>query len=157
MKNIAFLLILFSFPLTISSQAPESFNYQAVLRNLDGTTKADESLEIQISILQGSIDGASVYMEIHNTSSNSLGLIQLDIGTGTTSDDFSAIYWSQGPYFLEITVNGTLMGTSQLLSVPFALYSEKSGDSFSGNYSDLSGTPKFSTVATSGNYSDLSG
>ena len=115
------------------SQAPQAFNYQAVIRNTDGTIKANETVDVQISILQGYTDGPSVYKEIHNTETNQLGLVNLIIGEGTTSDDFSSIDWTSGPYFLEITVNGTALGTSQLQSVPYALYardveSEADGD-----------------------------
>lgn len=104
------------------AQAPESFNYQAVLRDADGTVKANESVAIQIIIRQGTPDGIAMYLENHNTQSTELGLINLRIGNGTTSDDFSIIDWSAGPYFLELTVNGVEMGTSQLISVPYALH-----------------------------------
>ncbi|MFT5216400.1 MAG: hypothetical protein ACI83H_001522, partial [Glaciecola sp.] len=66
------------------------------------------------------------------------GLLSLEIGTGSTSDDFSAIDWSSGPYFIktETDPNGgssyTITGTSQLMSVPFALYAKTSGSSTPG-------------------------
>lgn len=107
------------------SQSPQGFNYQAVIRNTDGTVKANETVAIQIKILHGYTDGPPVYMEIHNTQTNQLGLVNLVIGDGATSDDLSAIDWANGPYFLEITVNGTLLGTSQLISVPYALYAAR--------------------------------
>ena len=71
----------------------------------------------------------------------------IEIGTGTTSDDFSAIDWTGGPYFLktETDPNGganyTIIGTSQLLSVPYALYSETAGNIFSGSFNDLTAKP----------------
>jgi hypothetical protein len=67
----------------------------------------------------------------------------------------SAVQWGNGPYFLNITVNGVNLGTTELLSVPFALYANETGDSFSGAYSDLTGAPNLARVATTGNYSDL--
>jgi len=103
-------------------QAPQAFNYQAVLRNTDGTVKANESVAIQISIIHGQTDGPPVYLEIHNTTTSDLGLVNLVIGEGTTSDDLSTVDWANGPYFIDITVNGVNMGTSPLLSVPYALY-----------------------------------
>ncbi len=108
---------------TVLSQVPQSFSYQAVLRNIDGTIKANESVSVQIEILQGSIDGTTEYLEIHSTTTNSMGLIILEIGSGTTSDDLSLIHWSNGPYFLDVSVNGTNLGASQLQSVPYALHS----------------------------------
>lgn len=101
-------------------QAPQAFNYQAILRNTDRTIKANETVALQISLIDD--NGSSVYMEIHNTQTNQLGLVNLVIGEGTSSDDLSQIDWSNGPYFLDITVNGVSMGSSPILSVPYALY-----------------------------------
>jgi len=115
----AFLLVI---TVLVICQAPQAFNYQAVLRNSDGTIKANESVAIQISIIHGHTDGPPVYMEIHNTTTSELGLVNLVIGEGVTSDDLSTVDWANGPYFIDITVNGTRMGTSPLISVPYALF-----------------------------------
>jgi microcystin-dependent protein len=126
------------------AQAPQSFKYQAVLRNADGTSKASKQVSLDISILQSSASGAVLYEESFDTTTNALGIINLNIGEGTlVSGSFTSIDWSAGPYFIRIGVDGTEMGTSQLLSVPFALYSEKSGNGFSGNYNDLTHKPDF--------------
>lgn len=101
-------------------QAPQAFNYQAILRNDDGTAKTNETVALQISLVDD--NGSSVFMEIHNTQTNQLGLVNIVIGEGTTTDDLSTVDWSIGPFFLEITVNGVLMGSSPILSVPYALY-----------------------------------
>lgn len=108
--------------ITSYSQAPSAFSYQAIIRNSDGTIKVNEIVSIQINIVQGTVDGSSYYIETHNTQTNELGLVNLNIGEGATSDDFSIIDWSVGPYFLEISVNGELIGASPLLSVPYALF-----------------------------------
>jgi uncharacterized protein (TIGR02145 family) len=102
------------------SQAPQGFNYQAILRNTDGTVRVNETISLQISIVDEM--GSPVFMEVHNSSTNEFGLVNLVIGQGTTSGDFSMLNWSAGPYFIDITVNGARMGTSPLLSVPYALY-----------------------------------
>jgi len=101
-------------------QAPQAFNYQAILRNSDGTVKANETVSLQVSLINDA--GSSSYMEIHNTQTNQLGLVNLVIGEGVTSDDLSTVDWANGPYFLDITVNGVSMGSSPILSVPYALY-----------------------------------
>jgi hypothetical protein len=101
-------------------QAPQAFNYQAILRNTDGTIKANETVAIQISLVDD--NGSSVYLEMHNTQTNQLGLVNVTIGDGTTSGDLSTVDWATGPFFLEVTVNGVLMGSSPILSVPYALY-----------------------------------
>jgi len=139
------------------SQAPNAFNYQAILRNSDGTIKPSEIVSLQISIVNNI--GTPVYLEIHNTVSSELGLVNLIIGEGTTSDDFSTVDWSNGPYFLEIIVNGVTLGASPLLSVPYALYADRAGDVFSGDYYDLSNKPTaisdFSMNANGQNISSL--
>lgn len=105
------------------SQVPDAFNYQAVLRNADGTVKANETVTIQINIVNNK--GASSYLEIHNTQTNEFGIVNLVVGKGTTSDVFSNIDWSVGPYYLDITVNSEALGSSPLLSVPYALHAGK--------------------------------
>ncbi|MFH0755936.1 MAG: collagen-like protein, partial [Bacteroidota bacterium] len=101
-------------------QAPQAFNYQAILRNTDGTPKANETIALQISIVNDL--GISSYLEIHNTKTNEFGLVNVAIGRGATSGDLSTVDWAMGPYFLEISVNGEALGSSPLLSVPYALY-----------------------------------
>lgn len=110
------------------AQAPQKMAYQAVVRNAEGQVITNQELGVQVSILQGSVDGASVYSESHTTTTTSAGAINLEIGGGKSSDDFSAIDWSKGPYFVQSTteVNGkSVTVTSQLLSVPYAMYAEK--------------------------------
>lgn len=102
------------------SQAPQGFNYQAILRNVDGTVKVNQTLVLQIGIVDE--QGASAYMEVHNAQTNEFGLVNVVIGQGTTSGNLSHVDWSAGPYFLDITVNGENFGSSPLLSVPYALY-----------------------------------
>lgn len=144
MKKIALILFGISLSVALFSQAPNSFNYQAVIRNLDGTVKQDESVSVQIEILKGNINGPSEYLEIHNTTTNSFGLVTLEIGTGTTSDDLVNIDWSNGPYFLSLIVNGTNMGATQLLSVPYAIHSQ-SAETITGEIEYTETDPVFST------------
>jgi len=111
-----------------TAQAPQSFKYQAVARDASGEVLANQQVNFQISILQGSETGTSVYSETHVDSTNQFGLVTLEIGTGTTTDDFTAIDWGSDTYFIQIEMDAsggtsyTLMGTSQLLSVPYALH-----------------------------------
>lgn len=125
-------------------QTPESFNYQAVLRDNLGEVIENTLVSIEITILQDSATGSSVYSETHANTTNDFGLINLNIGEGTTSDDFSAIDWSTGLYYVSISVDGTEMGTNALLSVPYAKYADKAGNVFSGDFNDLINTPYFS-------------
>ena len=142
------------------AQSPDAFQYQAVIRNAEGNIRANEDVTLTIAILEGSTNGTIVYEESHDVTTNAMGLVDLMIGRGSTGDDFTAINWGGGAWFIKVTINGNVMGTSQLLSVPFAKYADKSGDAFSGDFSDLTGTPQYldtdSTDDFSGDYGDLS-
>jgi hypothetical protein len=85
---------------------------------------ANSTASIQLIILQGSATGTEVYNETHSVTTNELGLVSLALGSKSPGS-FSDIDWSTGSYFLKVVVNGTEMGTSQLLSVPYALFAEK--------------------------------
>ncbi len=134
------LLTLLALTITIFSfgQAPEAFKYQAVVRDAGGVILANQTVGYQLKILQGSPSGTAVYTETFAPTTNGYGLVDLEIGTGTTSDDFSTIDWANGPFYMEtaLDVNGgtsyAVMGTSQLLSVPYALYAKTSGSSTPG-------------------------
>lgn len=120
MKKLILTGALIAIAVILLGQAPQAFNYQAILRNSDGTVKANETVAIQISLIDDS--GFSGYMEVHNTQTSQLGLVNVVIGEGTSSDDLALVDWSAGPFFLDITVNGVSMGSNPLLSVPYALY-----------------------------------
>jgi len=122
MKRILLFICFVTMFLAVSGQVPQAFNYQAILRNSDGTIKVNEIVVLQISIIHSLTDGPPVYTEAHNTITSELGLVNLVIGEGETSDELSLIDWANGPYYLEISVNDINMGTSPLLSVPYALY-----------------------------------
>jgi uncharacterized protein (TIGR02145 family) len=171
MKTLKLLICALSY-LQISvialAQAPNSMKYQAVLRDASGIVRADANVSIEISILQGSATGVVVFTETYSSTTNAFGLVNLEIGSLKPSD-FANINWAAGPYFVKISVDGTELGTSQLLSVPYAMYAEKAGNGFSGNYTDLtnkptlfdgtwnslSGKPALATIANTGSYNDL--
>jgi uncharacterized protein (TIGR02145 family) len=144
----------------IFGQVPQKMSYQCVIRNASGVLMTNQSVGIRISILQGTATGNTVYQETYNPNpqTNANGLLSIEIGGGLTiSGAFTSIDWSQGPYFLKTeadptgSTNYTIVGTVQLLSVPYALYAKTSGNGFSGNYFDLTNKP----VLFSGNYNDL--
>ena len=156
----------------VLAQSPSSFKYQAVLRNIRGDIRANASATILIEIAKNQGNGAVIYSETHKVKTDNFGLIDLEIGKGTPiTGNFSTINWGNGTYFVNISVDGVLMGTAQLHSVPYALYAEKAGNGFSGDYNDLVnkpylfdgtwqglfGKPAFATVATTGQYNDLLG
>ena len=123
------LFILTFITLTIYAQSPEAFKYQAVVRDGSGNVIANQGIGIQITVLQTSVSGTAVYRETFTPTSNNFGLVNIEIGKGTvTLGIFADIDWGDGPYFIETAMDpagGTsyaVTGTSQLLSVPYALY-----------------------------------
>jgi len=121
MKTTITSLILVIVALCTFAQTPQSFNYQAVLRDASGNILANQNIEIQVDILQGSASGSAIFSENHSTTTNNFGLVNLTVGS-ISSTDLSNIDWTDGPFFIQISVDGTIMGTSQLLSVPFAMH-----------------------------------
>jgi hypothetical protein len=160
MKKILMVLLTIFIGFGILAQTPEKISYQAVVRNSSNQLVINREIGVKVSILQGSSSGTSVYVENQNRTSNANGLLTLDIGNGTVqSGTFANINWANGPYFvkIEMDINGginySISGTSQLLSVPYALYSKKAENGFSGNYADLVNKP----VLFDGTWNSLTG
>lgn len=127
MKKI-YLLLLFVCT-TLFAQVPQGFSYQAVALNSSGTAVASAPVRVRLSILESSATGTASYVETHNPTTNNAGLFTLTIGMGTpTTGTFANINWSQNSKFLKVELdvaNGTnyvTIGSSQLLSVPYAMY-----------------------------------
>ena len=135
MKKIYAILCIAIASLTqLQAQAPQGFNYQATVRNSSGDLILNTNVYFKFNVIQGSLTAVPVFTETHYVSTDDLGQVNLVIGQGTAnSGSFSALDWSLGSYYLGIeldTGNGYLaMGTTQLLSVPYALYAENSGNS----------------------------
>ena len=133
MKNIFTIIVAVLLTATLWAQSPEKMSCQAVVRDASDNLVTNSSVGMQISILQGSATGTAVYVETQTQTTNANGLVTIEIGTGTTTDNFSAINWANGSYFIKTETdpaggtNYTITGTSQLLSVPYALYAEKTG------------------------------
>jgi uncharacterized protein (TIGR02145 family) len=150
MKKLLTLLMVISITFSIFAQAPQKMSYQCVVRNSSGALVINLGVGIRISILQGSATGSVVYQETYNPNplTNANGLLTIEIGSGLViGGTFSTLNWVSGPYFLKTETdptggtNYTVVGTSQLLSVPYALYAKTAGNGFSGNYNDLSNKP----------------
>ena len=129
MRSTVFFIALILCGLAANSQGPQMFKYQAVARDGSGNVLANKPVAFRISILQGSFSGPAVYSELHSKSTNSFGLVDFEIGNGNSpTGNFTNINWGATNYFIKTEMDpagGTayqLMGTSQLLSVPYALY-----------------------------------
>ncbi|MDC0630187.1 fibrobacter succinogenes major paralogous domain-containing protein, partial [Flavobacteriaceae bacterium] len=118
----------------LQAQAPQGFNYQATVRNSSGDLIVNTNVYFKFNVIQGSQTAVPIFTETHYVPTDDLGQVNLVIGQGTASTGvFSEIDWSLGSYYLGIeldTGNGYVaMGTTQLLSVPYALYAANSGNS----------------------------
>lgn len=141
-KSIGRSLVMFLLGLQMQAalaQAPERMSYQAVVRNSLNSLITGTTVGMRLSILQGSATGPSVYVETQTPTTNANGLATVQIGGGTlVSGNFGTIDWANGPYFLKTETdplggtNYTITGSSQLLSVPYAMYSATSGSSTPG-------------------------
>ncbi|MFC4165531.1 beta strand repeat-containing protein [Epilithonimonas zeae] len=124
----------------VSAQAPEKMSYQAIIRNNTGQLLTNQNVAVRVSVLQGSAAGTSVYSERITGTTNVNGLVSMEIGSGTVlSGTFNTINWGGNSYYLKTETdptggtNYTITGTSQLLSVPYALYAKSSGGGGGGS------------------------
>jgi hypothetical protein len=130
MKFIYTFILSVCFLLNSNAQAPQGINYQGIARNAQGVELTNQLIGIELSVLNGSANGTVVYTEQHSLTTDAGGLFTLTIGLGTpTTGTFTAINWAiGGGKWLKVSMdanggsNFQLLGTSQLLSVPFALY-----------------------------------
>jgi uncharacterized protein (TIGR02145 family) len=125
------------------AQAPEKISYQAVIRDANQALVTNTAVGMQISLLQGSPNGPALYIERHNPVTNANGLATLQIGDGVILiGSFAAINWGNGPYFIQVDTdpmggtNYTVVATTQLLSVPYALHA-KTAETVSGGVIEL--------------------
>ena len=173
-----YFFLLFFFFLTIGhAQSPEKFTYQSIIKTSAGYLLKNQDVGLKISVLFNSSNGIAVYSEEHTVESNNNGLVTLIIGEGVSSDVFSDIDWGGGEFFLKVEVdpeggvNYVMEQTSQLLSVPYALYAGNANVNLSvtgQDYITISGNQinaskidattdivGLSDVSTSGDYDDL--
>jgi DNA/RNA endonuclease YhcR with UshA esterase domain len=148
MKKYLLSFLLLTISLSAYSQAPEGFNYHAILSDNLGNPLINQAVSFRFTIIQESPLGADVFQETHNVTTDDFGAVSLIINNGTSKVGvFETIDWSTDSYFLKVELdkNGgtsyTNMGTSQLLSVPYALHAKTAANGFSGNFNDLINKP----------------
>lgn len=132
MKKIFAFLAAVLLTVGVFAQSPQKMSYQAVVRDINNVLVTNFSVGMRVSILQGSANGTEVYKEIYNPNpqTNENGLVTFEIGSGIPiTGVFANIDWAGGPYYIKTECDPTggttytINGTSQLLSVPYALYS----------------------------------
>ena len=135
------MLMMFSigFSESLQAQSPEKMSYQAVIRDGSDNLITSSNVGMRIQILQGSISGTSIYEETHTATTNANGLVSIQVGAGNVvSGDFTNIDWGNDSYYIKNEIDPTggtnysITGTSQLLSVPYALYAKTSDSPIPG-------------------------
>lgn len=127
MKKV-FILFALCFSSVLFAQVPQGISYQAVAFNGSGNPVVSGTVSVRLSILDNSASGTTLYTETHSKNTNAQGLFNLVIGQGTlVSGNFNTINWRVNTKFLKVEMdatggsNFTLVGSTQLLSVPYAL------------------------------------
>jgi hypothetical protein len=142
---IFFAILINLFIGSINAQSPKGMSYQAVIRSSNGELVRSKPIGMRVSILKGNELGQEIFKEIYNPNpeANENGLVSLIIGSGIPLiANFSEITWTDGPYFIKVETdpnggtNYSIIGVSQLLSVPFAFYAEKAGSGVPGPKGD---------------------
>ena len=131
------IIILFLAISALGFGQPQAFKYQSVVRNTAGDLLKNKNVSFQISLLKGIINGPAVYVEEHTAVTSDYGSVTLEIGRGQNpTSDFSSIDWASTSYFIQIAwdftggANYEIAGTSELLSVPYALNSGNAQNGF---------------------------
>jgi hypothetical protein len=136
-----------------NAQTPTQFNYQAVLRNADGTTVNNQPVSVKVEILQGSTSGTLVFTETHSVTTSAQGLINLQIGS--VNSGLGSINWGTSSHFVRISVNDVEFGTSLLLSVPYAMHAKTFGGDMMGREIENIAEPTSSQSAATKAYVDV--
>ncbi|MBL7964743.1 MAG: hypothetical protein JNM31_12975 [Flavobacteriales bacterium] len=127
MRKLFTLLLLL--PFIGMAQAPQAFDFQGVARDAAGNALVSQSVSLRLSLLDGDALGPVLYQELHGTTTNAFGLFNVRVGEGApVTGVFAEIDWGADTRFLKVELDAAGgssyldMGTTQLLSVPYALF-----------------------------------
>ena len=132
-KSMLLLVALLIFTsVVLKAQSPQKINFQSIVRNTSGVIVSNKSVKFKITILADSATGEPVYSETHLKTTDAIGLVSLQIGSGTvTSGVFSSLNWGNASHFIKLEADFTggntyvPLGTQELMSVPYAMYAAK--------------------------------
>ncbi|KAA3635726.1 MAG: hypothetical protein DWQ02_09390, partial [Bacteroidetes bacterium] len=160
-KLILIIIVLFAAITSNFAQAPAGFKYQAVARDADNQPYQNENIAVRMSLIRDGVSGVIDYSERHEVTTTDLGVFDLQIGTGDLlNGNFNNINWGNHSYYLKVDLDPaggtdyTHMGVSQLLSVPYALYAKRAGDS--GSDADADPQNEIQVLSLNGNQLVLS-
>ena len=166
-KFLLAIVALFLFSLAAEAQVPQSVCYQAVATDQSGRELVSQNIKVRISLLKGSAGGVEEWVETHTLTTDGFGLFDLQIGNGTrlggVQTSFSNVRWGQDKFYLKVEMdisggnNFVLMGTNQLVSVPYALFTDKAAFATLADSSSRAGKATFATTAETANYATKAG
>lgn len=104
-------------------QSSAQIGYQvSLLNSATGEPRVAETVEVKVTLTNS--EGETIHEETKKETTNDFGILSLAIGNSTTFDD---VDWSKLPFFISVSVDGKLVGKSQVLTVPVAEYAKKTG------------------------------
>lgn len=123
--------LLMLIPMVLVAQVPNGISYQAVAYDNNGFEMANQEITLQISLLDLTADGVTTYSESHTLTTNDFGLFALEIGSGSTEENFAMVNWKTKKFLkveMQTETGMQTLGISEFLSVPYAQYSKRSAD-----------------------------
>jgi hypothetical protein len=140
---------------TANAQSPQLFNYQGIARDVKGNPLANQQMSLKISLLPAADAVQPEYEESHQVTTNEFGLYTLQIGNGTPlNGEMKAVKWETGNKYVKVAIDPkggndfVDAGTSQLLSVPYAIYADKAGTAKNAGGGDRLGAVSTSASGT---------
>ena len=122
----------------VQAQTPIGINYQAVIRDLSGVVLVQQTMTLDVRAIEGNMSGSQVFAETHVLTTSSQGVINTVIGS---INDLSVVDWGSDEFFLEISLNGSFLGVTEILGLSFALHSTRADVTSSVDYSKISNAP----------------
>lgn len=133
--KLLFFCMLCAIVVNVHAQVPQQINYQAVIRNTTGAPVTNQAISLKFTFYANAANGTIEYSETQSVTTNSFGLVNLQIGTGTpVAGSWSAIDWKGAIQFLGVAADltggntYTELSNSKLSSVPYAIQAEHSAD-----------------------------
>jgi hypothetical protein len=137
-NRIILLFVIVFLTCIVKAQTPQGIAYQAAAKNASGIPIKNSIIKVRFSIVDSIVSGNVIYKEVHNVITSEIGVFAVNVGMGSPSiGSFSSINWANNSKFLLIEIdtnlsgnNYVIMGTQQIMSVPYALYSSRSANAF---------------------------
>jgi hypothetical protein len=130
MKKLTLLFLILSGTFQVYSQSPSYFSFQSVIRNNNSVLVIEQDINLRISIFKNDTLLPELFSEEHSLQTNKNGLVSMEIGKGVNLvGQLNSIDWSNGEFYVKTEIdidndqNYDLSGITQMLSVPFSMFS----------------------------------